>query len=239
MEWPSSMHRSADRPLRRQVTHQCAWLWDRDLDLERDIASSICSSNSLPLSLNDSTTIRLSAIHQSTWPTHQRLLDWFEIEVRLSLVDAFLLSLCLSLLVGIDSIIEPLDVVLSRLLLVVWLFDDDLAVCSCDRSIGRRLTRVIVIVIDRWIGVPHQHQQHHHQSSCGLHRIITWCEAPSISRSIAACWSCSWFERLAMKRRWCGFRTRWCSRSVELSFGCTISRAPSSMILFDLIGDWR
>ena len=39
----------------------------------------------------------------------------------LSLVDAFLLSLCLSrLLVGIDSIIEPLDHVLGCLV-----FDDD------------------------------------------------------------------------------------------------------------------
>jgi len=51
------------------------------------------------------------------------------------------------LLLGIDSIIEPLDVVLDCLL-----FDDDLAVAlAIDRLIGRRLTRmlVIVIVIDR------------------------------------------------------------------------------------------
>jgi len=56
-------------------------------------------------------------------------------------------SLCLSLcfLVGIDSIIEPLDVVLDCLL-----FDDDLAVdLAIDRLIERRLTRMIVIVIDR------------------------------------------------------------------------------------------
>jgi len=43
--------------------------------------------------------------------------------VRHSLVDAFLLSLCLScLLLGIDSIIEPLDVVL-----VFCLFDEAVA----------------------------------------------------------------------------------------------------------------
>ena len=66
-----------------------------------------------------------------------------------SLSGRCILALCVSpcLLVGIDSIIEPLDVVLGCLL-----FDDDLAVAlAIDRLIERRLTRmlVIVIVIDR------------------------------------------------------------------------------------------
>jgi len=56
--------------------------------------------------------------------------------------------------------------------------------------------------------------------SCGHHQLIGSC-LMNVRPSTRAFSGCSWFDKRVRARRFRGFPTSWCSRSVALSLSCT------------------